>query len=1091
MKKLFYSIVIFYSFAANFYAQIDARMLQYPDVSKTHIVFSYAGDLWTVPKEGGTATRLSSPQGQEVFPKFSPDGSQIAFSGNYNGNTDVYVMPTAGGIPTRVTNHGMADRIIDWYPDGKNLLFVNSSESGKQRFSQFYKVSPKGGLPEKLPVPYGEHASLSPDGKLIAYTNKTESFRTWKRYRGGDAADIWLFDLEKLTVDYIIVNPAGDELPMWSGRKIYFISDRGPEIRMNIWSYNLDTKELKQITKFTDFDIRFPSLGPSEIVFEAGGKLYLLNLTDEKFREVKINVVTDAITLMPRNEKVSNMIQSLSLSPDGKRAMIEARGEIFNVPAENGAVINVTLTSGVAERYPAWSPNGKFVAYWSDKSGEYELTIRNLENPDEEKKLTSYGEGYRYNLYWSPNSKMIAFVDKAMEIKIYDMEKDKTYNVDKGKYWYHGNLSGFKPSWSSDSKWLAYQIDLGNRGNAIFIYDTKEHKSIQATSGFYGDREPVFDPDGKYLYFLTSRNFAPIYSNFDNTWVYPNSTNLALVTLTSEILSPLAPKNDTTSIKKEDGKKEEGKDGKKEESKEGKKEEPKKDDKIKEVQITFDNFENRIVILPIAPGNFSRLAAVAGKLIFHRNPNSGSSERNRPLFFYDLEKREEKKIADDVDGFTVSADGKKIAVVKSGSFSVIDIAENQKLDKKMPTAMMEMTVDPKLEWKQIFNDVWRLVRDYFYDENMHGVDWKEMGNRYGKLVDYCVTRWDLNYILGELISELNASHTYRGGGDTDEADFRNVGYLGIDWEIANGAYRIKKIINGAPWDNEVRSPLLMPGLKVKAGDYILAVNGQKLDINKAPWAAFEGLADKSVELTINDKPSMEGAKRILVQALSSETRLRNLEWIEINRKYVEEKTNGRVGYIYVPSTGIGDGQYELVRMFYPQINKEALIIDERFNNGGQIPDRFIELLNRKPLAFWAVRDGKNWQWPPQAHFGPKVMLINGWSGSGGDAFPDYFRKAGLGPLIGTRTWGGLIGITGAPTLIDGGSVSVPTFRMYDPDGKWFKEGHGVDPDIEVVEDPSKLARGIDPQLERAVQEILKELEKNPYREPKQPPYEKR
>lgn len=1087
MKKLFSIVVLLFSFAANYYAQIDARMLQYPDVSKTHIAFSYAGDLWTVPKEGGTATKLSSPKGQELFPKFSPDGSQIAFSGNYDGNMDVYVIPTTGGVPTRVTNHGMADRIIDWYPDGKNLLFANSSESGKQRFSQFYKVSPKGGLPVKLPVPYGEHASLSPDGKQIAYTNKTESFRTWKRYRGGDAADIWLFDLEKLTVDYIIVNPAGDELPMWSGRKIYFLSDRGPEIRMNIWSYNLDTKELKQITKFTDFDIHFPSLGPSEIVFEAGGKLYLLNLSDEKYREVKVNVVTDAITLMPRNEKVGSMIQSLSLSPDGKRAMIEARGEIFNVPAENGAVLNVTKSSGVAERYPAWSPNGKYVAYWSDKSGEYELTVLDMEKPEGEKKLTSYGEGFRYNLFWSPNSKMLAFVDKAMDIMIYDMEKDKTYNVDKGKYWYHGALTQFKPSWSSDSRWLAYQNDLDNRGSAIFIYDTKEQKSVQATSGFYSDTEPVFDPDGKYLYFFTNRNFVPVYSDFDNTWVYPNATKLALVTLTGEIPSPLAPKNDTTAIKKDDVKKEESKEGKKEEPKK----EEKKDAKTKEVKITFENFENRIVLLPPAYGNFARLAAVSGKLIFHRTPNTGSSERNRPLFFYDIEKREEKKIIDDVDGFTVSADGKKLAVVKSGSFSVIDVAENQKLDKKMPTAMMEMTVDPKLEWRQIFNDVWRLVRDLFYDENMHGVDWKEMGNRYGKLVDYCVTRWDLNYILGELISELNASHTYRGGGDTDEADTRNVGYLGIDWEIANGAYRIKKIIGGAQWDSEVKSPLVMPGLKVKAGDYILAVNGEKLDINEAPWRAFEGHADKSVELTINDKPTLDGAKKILVQTLSSETRLRNLEWIESNRKYVEEKTNGRVGYIYVPSTGVGDGQYELVRMFYPQLNKEALIIDERFNNGGQIPDRFIELLNRKPLAYWAVRDGKNWQWPPQAHFGPKVMLINGWSGSGGDAFPDYFRKAGLGPLIGTRTWGGLIGITGAPALIDGGNLSVPTFRMYDPDGTWFKEGHGVDPDIEVIDDPSKLARGIDPQLERAVQEALNALDKNPYKEPKQPAYEKR
>ncbi|MBM4170852.1 MAG: peptidase S41 [Ignavibacteria bacterium] len=1087
MKKLLLVVSIFILSTANMLAQINARMLQYPDVSKTHIAFSYAGDLWTVPKEGGTATKLSSPKGQEVFPKFSPDGYQIAFSGNYNGNTDVYVIPTTGGIPTRITNHGMSDRIIDWYPDGKNLLYVNASESGKQRFSQFYKVSMKGGMPDKLPVPYGEHASLSPDGKQMVYTNKTESFRTWKRYRGGDAPDIWLFDLEKLTVDYIIQSPAGDEIPMWSGRKIYFLSDRGPEIRMNIWSYNLDTKELKQVTKFTDYDIHFPSLGPSEIVFEAGGKLYLMSLTDEKFREVKVNAVTDAITLIPQSENVSKLIQNFSLSPDGKRAMFEARGEIFNVPAENGAVINLTKTSGTAERFPSWSPNGKYIAYWSDKSGEYELTVRDLEKPGDEKKLTSYGEGYRYNLYWSPNSRMLAFVDKAMEIMIYDMDKDKTYKVAQGKYWYQGALNNFKPSWSSDSRWLAYNNDRDNQASAVFVYDIKEEKSYQVTYGFYNDYEPVFDPDGKYLYFFTNRNFAPVYSDFENSFVYPNATNIALVTLTTEILSPLAPKNDTTSIKKDDLKKDESKDAKKEEPKK----EEKKDDKSKEVKITFDNFENRVVVLPPTPGNFGHIAAVSGKLIFHRTPNSGSSDKNKPIYFYDLEKREEKKIVDDADAFEVSADGKKILIAKSGSFSVADIAENQKLDKKMPTAQLEATIDPKAEWKQIFNDVWRLERDFFYDKNMHGVNWDEMRERYGKLVDFCVTRWDLNYLIGELISELNASHTYRSGGDTDEADFKNVGYLGIDWEFANGAYRIKKIIDGAPWDSEVRSPLSMPGLKVKSGDYILAVNGESLDITQAPWKAFEGQAGKTIELTVNDKPSLDGAKKIVVQTIPTETRLRNLEWIELNRKRVEQASNGKVGYIYVPSTGAGDGQYELVRMFYAQYTKEALIIDERFNNGGQIPDRFIELLNRKPLAFWAVRDGATWQWPPVAHFGPKVMMINGWSGSGGDAFPDYFRKAGLGPLIGTRTWGGLIGITGAPALIDGGSITVPTFRMFDPDGKWFKEGHGVDPDIEVVDDPAQLAKGVDVQLERAIKEALNLLDKKSFTRPKVPAYEKR
>lgn len=1086
MKKIisFTCLILLTLLTSNITAQIDAKMLQNPDVSASQIVFAYAGDLWLVSKEGGTAVKLSSPDGQELFPKFSPDGSQIAFSANYDGNNDVYIVPVKGGIPVRVTNHGMTDRLVGWYPDGKNLLFASSMESGKQRFSQLYKVSSKGGLPEKLIIPYGEMASVSPDGKKIAYTPKTRAFRTWKRYRGGMAADIWIFDLEKKSAEQITKPDANYEFPMWHGDKIYFLSDAGTENRANIWSYDINSKEKKQITKFTDYDIHFPSLGPAEIIFEAGGKLYLLGLNDEKYREVNVKVVTDGITLMPKLENVSKLIQNGSISPDGKRALVEARGEVFSVPAENGPVINLTKSSGSAERYPAWSPNGKFAAYWSDKSGEYELTILDFEKPNSEKKLTSYGPGYRYNLYWSPDSKMIAFVDKAMQVFIYDIDNDKTYKVDKCGGLYEGGLRNFSVSWSSDSKWLAYSRDLNNRSSAIFLYNLKDEKVHQVTSGFYTDSGPTFDPDGKYLYFLTNRTFKPVYSDLDNTWIYPNSTNIAVVTLNEDIVSPLAPKNDTTSIKKDEEKKDEKKDDAKD------KKDEKDKEKSKDVKITIDNFEARIELLPASAGNFGKIHAVSGKLIYHKPPNSGSADKNKPVYFYDLEKREDKKIVDDADIFLVSADGKKILVGKSNSYSIVDVAENQKLDKKMPTDQLEMTVDPKAEWKQIFKDVWRLERDFFYDPHMHGVDWNAMRNHYGKLIDACVTRWDVNFVIGELISELSASHTYRGGGDTDEAQNKNTGYLGIDWEIANGAYKIKRIVNGAPWDNEVRSPLLTPGLKVKAGDYILAVNGEQLDISKAPWAAFAGLADKTIELTVNEKPSLDDARKIIVKTLGDETRLRNLEWIESNRKRVDEATNGKIGYIYVPSTGI-DGQTELVRQFIAQYDKQGLIIDERFNNGGQIPDRFIELLDRKPLAFWAVRDGVNWQWPPVANFGPKVMLINGWSGSGGDAFPDYFRKAGLGPLIGTRTWGGLIGISGAPNLIDGGGVTVPTFRMYDPDGKWFKEGYGVDPDIEVIDDPAQLAKGIDPQLEKAISEVMKALEKNPPVNPKQPSYEKR
>lgn len=1079
-KHLMFLLILLLISSFELIAQIDARMLQYPDVSKTQITFTYGGDVWIVSKSGGTAHKLTTAKGQELLARFSPDGSMIAFSGNYNGNMDVYVMPSIGGMPTRLTYHGMDDRIVAWHPDGKSVLFASSRESGKQRFSQFFRVSIEGGIAEKLPVPYGEFATYSPDGNKLAYTNKTRAFRTWKRYLGGTAPDIWIFDLKNKTSEYAIESIHNNEFPMWSGKNIYFLSDRSANQRFNIWKYNIETKELRQITEFNDFDIRFPSVGPEDIVFEAGGKLYLLNLTTEKYNEVKVNVVTDKSTLMPRIENVEKMISSFSISHDGKRALLEARGEIFSVPAENGVVINLTNSSGVAERYPAWSPNGKYVAYWSDISGEYELTIRDLENPSEEKKLTSYGAGYRYNLYWSPNSKMIAFVDQTMQILIYDLDRSKTIKVDKQKWMYEGGLNFFSVSWSPDSRYIAYAKELDHRNTAIAVFDTKNEKVIQLTSGYYRDYAPSFDPSGKYLYFLTGRNFSPTYSNLDNSFIYANTTQIAVAPLTPEILSPLPVRNDTISVKKDDDKKTDTKDEGKEKDKEK--------DKPAETKIVFDGFEDRIEILPPSPGNYRKITAVNGKIVYHRFPNTGAAERTRPIYIYDFEKREEKTIIADADAYEISADGKKLIFSKSNSYSIVDVAPDQKADKKMPTSQMEMTVIPQEEWKQIFTDAWRFQRDFFYDKNLHGVNWNAMKNRYGKLIDNAVTRWDVNYIIGELIGELNASHTYRGGGDVEQAKSRETGYLGVDWEIKDGAYRIGKIINGAPWDSEVRSPLSKSGINVKEGDYLLAVNGIPVDVKKDPSAAFEGFSGSVVELTVNDKPTFAGSRKVVVETLTTETRLRNLAWIESNRKRVEEATDGKIGYIYVPSTG-WDGQTELVRQFTAQFAKEGLIIDERFNDGGQIPDRFIELLNRNPLAFWAVRDGQTWQWPPYANFGPKVMLINGWSGSGGDAFPDYFRKAGLGPLIGTRTWGGLIGITGAPQLIDGGMVTVPTFRMFDPDGQWFREGHGVDPDIEVIDDPSQLSKGTDPQLERAIEEIMNLLKTKRFSQPPVPEYE--
>ncbi len=1080
IKRLVAICAFVFGLTTAMQAQIDARMLRNPDVSETQIVFVYANDLWVVNKEGGTAARLSSPKGLEGFPKFSPDGKEIAFIGNYNGNNDIYTIPAKGGIPTRITSHGYGDRLLDWYPNGDELLFASSRNSERQRYSQFYKISVDGGMAEKLPLAYGEFASLSPNENKIAFTKKSRVFRTWKRYRGGTAADIWIFDLKSFESENITANIANDEIPMWHGDKVYFLSDRGKENRFNIWSYDTKTKATEQLTKFSGYDIHFPSIGPKEIVFEAGGALYLLDLATGKEKEVKVEVVTDHISLTPELKKAAPYFQSAWIAPDGKRVVVEARGELFSVPAEHGPVYDLTNTTGVAERYPAWSPNGKYIAYWSDKSGEYELTIKDMENPTEEKKLTSYGEGYRYRIYWSPDSKKMAFVDQSMKINIYDMDADESYVADQGLYMFEGNLRGFGVSWSSDSRYVTYSRGVDNRNSAIFIYDTKIKKARQVTSGYYSDHNPSFDPEGKYLYLATNRSLSPIYSDLDNTFIYPNTTQLAAISLRKDVPSPLAPRNDVVEIKKEEEKKDDAK-----------KEDDKKEDKDKEeLKIDFDGFEERLVILPPKAGNMTNVTAIEGKVLYHRFPNSGAAEKSSPVYIYDLKEREEKTLIDDVNGYMVSADMKKALVFKGETVAVVDIKPGQKMDKPLPLDQMAMEVDPKAEWKQIFTDVWRFERDIFYDKNMHGVDWDEVKDKYSKMLENAVTRADVNYILGEVIGELNASHTYRWGGDQENGKRINTGYLGIDWALEDGAYKIAKIIKGAAWDNEVRSPLDMPGVDVKEGDFILAVNGIKIDVNKEPYAAFAGLAGKTVELTVNSKADFDGAKKVVVNTLEDESRLRHLAWIEKNRKRVEKATNGKIGYVYVRSTGI-DGQTELLRQFAAQIDKEGVIIDERFNSGGQLPDRFVEILNRKPLAFWAVRDGRKWKTPSTAVYGPKVMLINGWSGSGGDAFPDYFKKSKLGPLVGTRTWGGLIGITGAPTLIDGGGFTIPTFRMYDPDGKWFLEGHGVDPDIEVDDDPTAMAKGKDPQLEKGIEEVIRLLKKNPPVDPEYPPYEKR
>ncbi|MDQ3488398.1 MAG: PDZ domain-containing protein [Acidobacteriota bacterium] len=934
---LLFSFSIFPAVDAT--AQIDARMLRYPAVSRDRIAFVYAGDVWLVGKQGGAGVRLTSSPGEETFPRFSPDGSKVAYSASYDGNVDVYVIPTAGGEPTRLTFHPMPDRAIGWTPDGKQVLFASSRESGRQRFNQFYTVGTAGGLPQKLVVPYGEFGAYSPDGRQFAYMPMAQDFRNWKRYRGGWAPDLWLFDLASKSAKNITNHPGNDAQPMWHGNTIYFLSDRGTNERNNVWAYDVKAATSRQVTQFTEFDITFPSLGPDGIVFQAGGRLYLLDVPSGQQREVPVRVITDEITLRARTAKAETLIRSAGVSPTGKRAILEARGDVFTAPAEFGPVVNMTRTSGVAERYPRWSPDGKTLAYWSDQSGEYELTVRPAEGAGPERKVTSLGAGFRYAPYWSPDSRKVAFVDQAMRIHMADVDSGKTVKIDDSPEWMnHGSLEAFEFEWSPDSRWLAYARPTGDANSSLFLYDTRGSKLTRATTGYLNDSQPTFDPDGKYLFYASNREFSPVYGSFDNSWTYPNPTRIIAVPLRKDVPSPLHARNDF------------------EGQPETKKPEEKKDETAKpapdakDVNIDLDGFEARAVVLPPAAGNYSGLQAVKGKLLFQRQPRSGSADTKSPILYFDLTEREEKPVLDDAAGFEVTADGKKILVAVQGRFAILDIKSPQKFEKPIATADMEAPVDPRAEWKQMFEDVYRFQRDFFYDKDMHGVDWAAMKTRYGKLLEDAVTRWDVDFIIGEFIGELNASHTYYSGGEKENPPARNVGLLGADWELhqpatGQGGYRVKKIVRGGPWDTGVRAPLDEPGVNVSEGDYILAVNGVTIDTKQDPYAAFQGLGNKTVVLTVNHKPSTEGARQVLARTLTSEVELRYRAWIEERRQIVDKATGGKVGYIYVQSTGV-DAQNELVRQFMGQWKKDGLIIDERWNGGGQIPDRFIELLNR-------------------------------------------------------------------------------------------------------------------------------------------------
>ncbi|HSR70715.1 MAG TPA: PDZ domain-containing protein [Acidobacteriota bacterium] len=1083
-----------------------AGMLRYPDVGTSDIVFVYANDLWLVPREGGQARPLASPPGSEQFPRFSPDGRTIAFVGNYDGNRDIYTIPVEGGIPTRVTYHPWAETLNDWTPDGR-LLFSSTAFSGRG-YRQLLTVDSQGGLYEQLPVPWGGVGAISPDGQWLAYTPHERDSRTWKRYRGGMATDIWLFNLRTKESRQITDWEGTDTQPMWHGQTVYYLSDAADSHRLNIFSYDLASGRTTQLTDASDYDVKWPSIGPGaqgegEIVFQLASRLMALDLSDGSMRVVPVSIPGDRPEIRPQTVEAEKFIADQAISPTGKRALFSARGDIWTVPAKDGSPRNLSRTPGEAERYPQWSPDGRWIAYFSDAQGEYDLYLREASLRAEPEKVTDLGPGFRRNIRWSPDSKKLTFDDEKSQLMLFDVESRQVKVIDSDPFGGTPVVGG----WSHDSSWIAYTRSGETILSAVFLHNVEEGVSHQVTSGFFNDTWPTFDRKGDYLYFASNREVSgPIYESVGTTFVYTQTDRLLMVPLRAGMASPLAPKSDEEEWEEEaekaeraEEKDEMAEDG--QESAEGEEpmaEEPGSEDsgkdeegekKTKEpLKIDLDGFESRAILLPVDRGNFMGLTVNdKGQLIYARLPvNLPGNKPAVQLFDVNDVDKGEQTVIEGVAGFAVSADGKAIMVQQGPRRAILKAAPKQKLQDALKLDAMTATIDPRAEWRQIFMDAWRWQRDFFYAANMHGVDWPAVRRHYEAMLEDCVTRSDVDFVIDEMISELNVGHAYNGGGDYEDEPRRSVGMLGVDFELADGAYRIARIIEGASWDADARNPLRGNGVEVEEGDFLLAVNGVELDPSKDPYSAFQGLADQTVTLTVSDTPQWEDSRQVVVKLLPHEGNLRFRSWVEANRKYVEEKSGGRLGYIYVPDTG-QRGQNELFRQFYGQIRKEGLIIDERWNGGGQIPTRFVELLNRPVTNFWAIRYGQPFVWPPDAHHGPKAMLINGLAGSGGDAFPAYFKQAGLGPLIGTRTWGGLVGISGGPRTVDGGRTTVPSFAYYETDGTWGIEGHGVDPDIEVVADPALMQDGSDPQIDAAIDYLLAEVERNPFRWVPPPP----